>query len=608
MCAVGVIGAGVWAQVSHIPALAARGDEVELVAVCRKGPDELAKVAEQFGFPIASEDYRDVLDAGVDVCVVSSPVSLHHEHALAALDAGAHVLIEKPVTIDPADAWELVRRADELDRHVVVAFGWNHLPTFARASELWAQGGVGNVEHVMVHMASGTRQLLDGSSLYSAGPTDPVVDTRTWTDPAMSGGGYAQAQLSHILGWALGVTGLRADSVYALGFRPPHANVELHDAMAIRFAGGATGAVSGASFHSGSQSDRHQYEIRVFGDEGQLHADLERDRLWWWRADRGNAERLYDPERRSAIKQVASGRFGVTSDYLVNAAEIQIKMAQGAKPGEGGQLPGHKVYPWVAKTRHSTPGRRPDLAAAAPRHLLDRGPQAADPRPEVRQPAARVHVKLVAEVGVGTVAAGVSKAKADVVLISGHDGGTGAAPLTSLKHAGGPWELGLAETQQTLLLNGLRDRIVVQVDGQLKTGRDVVIARPAGCRGVRLRHRTAGGARLHHDAGLPPGHLPGRRRHAEPGAAREVHRQAGVRRQLLRVHRRGGARAARLARFPHDRRGDRPRRGAGHARRAIEHWKAHGLDLPPILHGPTPTASAAPHRGAGPRSRQQARP
>ena len=186
-------------------------------------------------------------------------------------------------------------------------------------------------------------------------------------------------------------------------------------------------------------------------------------------------DRLYDPQRRSAVKQVASGRFGVTSDYLTNASDLQIKMAQGAKPGEGGQLPGQKVYPWVAKTRHSTPGV--GLISPPPHHDIYSIEDLKQLIHDLKcaNPAARVHVKLVAEVGVGTVAAGVAKAKADVVLISGHDGGTGAAPLTSLKHAGGPWELGLAETQQTLLLNGLRDRIVVQVDGQLKTGRDVII-------------------------------------------------------------------------------------------------------------------------------------
>ena len=193
-----------------------------------------------------------------------------------------------------------------------------------------------------------------------------------------------------------------------------------------------------------------------------------------------------DPERfiketngdskRSAIKQVASGRFGVTSEYLVNADDIQIKMAQGAKPGEGGQLPGHKVYPWVAKTRHSTPGV--GLISPPPHHDIYSIEDLKQLIHDLKNAnnKARIHVKLVAEVGVGTVAAGVAKAHADVVLISGHDGGTGASPLTSLKHAGAPWEIGLAETQQTLLLNGLRDRIVVQTDGQLKTGRDVVIA------------------------------------------------------------------------------------------------------------------------------------
>ena len=180
--------------------------------------------------------------------------------------------------------------------------------------------------------------------------------------------------------------------------------------------------------------------------------------------------------RRSAIKQVASGRFGVTSEYLVNADDLQIKMAQGAKPGEGGQLPGFKVYPWIAEVRHSTPGV--GLISPPPHHDIYSIEDLAQLIHDLKNanPDARIHVKLVAEVGVGTVAAGVAKAHSDVVLISGHDGGTGASPLTSLKHAGVPWELGLAETQQVLVLNDLRDRIVVQVDGQMKTGRDVVIA------------------------------------------------------------------------------------------------------------------------------------
>ena len=165
----------------------------------------------------------------------------------------------------------------------------------------------------------------------------------------------------------------------------------------------------------------------------------------------------------------------MTGEYLVNADDLQIKISQGAKPGEGGQLAGIKIYPWIARTRSSTPGV--GLISPPPHHDIYSIEDIAQLIHDLKSsnPRARVHVKLVAEVGVGTVAAGVAKAHSDVVLISGHDGGTGAAPLTSLKHAGIPWEIGLAETQQTLLANGLRDRIVVQVDGQLKTGRDVVV-------------------------------------------------------------------------------------------------------------------------------------
>ncbi len=187
-------------------------------------------------------------------------------------------------------------------------------------------------------------------------------------------------------------------------------------------------------------------------------------------------ERLLDPTRRSAIKQVASGRFGVTSMYLTHADDIQIKMAQGAKPGEGGQLPPNKVYPWIARTRHATAGV--GLISPPPHHdiysIEDLKQLIFDLKRANR--AARIHVKLVSQVGIGTVAAGVAKAKADVILVSGHDGGTGASPLNSLKHAGTPWELGLAEAQQTLMINGLRGRVSVQVDGQMKTGRDVMIA------------------------------------------------------------------------------------------------------------------------------------
>lgn len=188
-----------------------------------------------------------------------------------------------------------------------------------------------------------------------------------------------------------------------------------------------------------------------------------------------DVDRLLDPERRSAIKQVASGRFGVTSLYLTKADDIQIKLAQGAKPGEGGQLPPTKVYPWVARTRHATAGV--GLISPPPHHDIYSIEDLKQLIFDLKRanPSARIHTKLVSQSGIGAVAAGVAKALSDVILVSGQDGGTGASPMNSLKHAGTPWELGLAETQQTLMLNGMRDRVVVQVDGQMKTGRDVII-------------------------------------------------------------------------------------------------------------------------------------
>ncbi|MBY9073654.1 glutamate synthase large subunit [Nocardioides sp. WL0053] len=299
-----------------------------------------------------------------------------------------------------------------------------------------------------------------------------------------------------------------------------------------------------------------------------------------------DADRLYDPERRSSIKQVASGRFGVTSEYLTNSDDIQIKMAQGAKPGEGGQLPGHKVYPWVAKTRYSTPGV--GLISPPPHHDIYSIEDLAQLIHDLKNsnPSARVHVKLVAEVGVGTVAAGVSKAHADVVLISGHDGGTGASPLTSLKHAGGPWELGLAETQQTLLLNGLRDRIVVQTDGQLKTGRDVVIAALLGAEefGFATAPLVVSGCimmRVCHLDTCPVGvatQNPVLRERYTGKAEYVVNFFEYVAQEVRELLAELGFRSLDEA--------------IGHAealdvQQAVEHWKAQGLDLSPVLHVPS---------------------
>lgn len=308
-----------------------------------------------------------------------------------------------------------------------------------------------------------------------------------------------------------------------------------------------------------------------------------------------DADRLHDPERRSSIKQVASGRFGVTSEYLVNADDIQIKMAQGAKPGEGGQLPGHKVYPWVAKTRHSTPGV--GLISPPPHHDIYSIEDLAQLIHDLKNanPAARIHVKLVSEVGVGTVAAGVSKAHADVVLISGHDGGTGASPLTSLKHAGGPWELGLAETQQTLLLNGLRDRIVVQTDGQLKTGRDVVVAALLGAEefGFATAPLVVSGCvmmRVCHLDTCPVGiatQNPVLRERFSGKAEYVVNFFEYIAEEVRELLAELGFRTLEEA--------------VGHAEflnteRAVDHWKAQGLDLAPLFHVPILGAGAVRHR------------
>jgi glutamate synthase (NADPH/NADH) large chain len=305
-------------------------------------------------------------------------------------------------------------------------------------------------------------------------------------------------------------------------------------------------------------------------------------------------ERLYDPERRSAIKQIASGRFGVTSEYLTNADDIQIKLAQGAKPGEGGQLPGHKVYPWVAKTRHSTPGV--GLISPPPHHdiysiedlkQLIHDAKNANPR-------ARIHTKLVSEFGVGTIAAGVAKAHSDVVLISGHDGGTGASPLTSLKHAGTPWEIGLAETQQTLVLNDLRDRVVVQVDGQLKTGRDVVVGALLGAEefGFATTALVVSGCimmRVCHLDTCPVGvatQNPELRARFSGKPEFVVTFMEFIAQEVRELLAQLGFRSIEEA--------------VGHVevldtRAAVDHWKAEGLDLAPVLAVPEPAPGSALH-------------
>ncbi|RZT64154.1 glutamate synthase (NADH) large subunit [Microcella alkaliphila] len=311
-----------------------------------------------------------------------------------------------------------------------------------------------------------------------------------------------------------------------------------------------------------------------------------------------DVERLLDPERRSAIKQVASGRFGVTSMYLTNADDIQIKMAQGAKPGEGGQLPANKVYPWIARLRHGTPGV--GLISPPPHHDIYSIEDLKQLIFDLKRsnPKARIHVKLVSESGIGAVAAGVAKAKSDVILISGHDGGTGASPLNSLKHAGTPWEIGLAEAQQTLMLNQLRERVTVQVDGQMKTGRDVIIAALLGAEeyGFATAPMVVSGCilmRVCHLDTCPVGvatQNPELRKRFTGSPEFVINFFEFLAQEVREYLAQLGFRSLEEA--------------IGHAElldvdRAVRHWKADGLDLTPILSGPVFPADAARTRRVG---------
>lgn len=282
---VGVIGAGSWAVASHLPNLAARADDVEFVAVNRKGPELLRKIKDQYGFAVASEDYRDVLDAGVDVCVVSSPTGLHHEHARAALEAGCHVMCEKPFTIDPAQGWDLADTAARVGRQLFIAFGWNYRPMVVEAKRLMTEVGIGELEHMTVHMASVCRELLSDTGAYPDASPEAIPESETWVNPAVSGGGYGQAQLSHALGLALWLTGARVEAGFALMAAPLDAPVELHDAISLRYEGGAVGVLSGGSCHLGSGGNKHQLEVRAIGSEGQIHVDVEREIAWLYRPD-----------------------------------------------------------------------------------------------------------------------------------------------------------------------------------------------------------------------------------------------------------------------------------------------------------------------------------
>jgi predicted dehydrogenase len=271
----GVIGAGTWAIAAHLPAFAAR-DDVEPLIVCRRDADLLAAVRTRFGFPRATTDWREVIEARPDLLVLAGPVALRAEQARAALDAGCHILAEKPFTVSAADAWDLERRARDAGRVLMLCYAWNEMGIVEAARRLLTdEGGVGRVEHVSLVMSTVVRDLLTTGRTYVDVPIDSPPRIETWSDPGVSGGGYGQGQLTHGLGLLFRLLPERATEVVALT-GPASGSVELHDAIALRFGDGAIGTVSGAALPWGSFGNTHQVQLRVTGERGQVLLDLDR--------------------------------------------------------------------------------------------------------------------------------------------------------------------------------------------------------------------------------------------------------------------------------------------------------------------------------------------
>lgn len=344
----GVIGAGSWAVASHLPNFARHADAVEFWVVNRPDEGSLRPIAERFGFRHATTRWEDVVAEGPDLLLVSSPAAFHAEQARAGLEAGAHVLCEKPFTLRASDAWALTRLAEARGRHLVIAFGWNYRPLVVRAAELMREdGGIGPVEHLSVVMASATRELLSGRGAYEASATEVPPCPDTWTDPRLSGGGYGQAQLSHALGIALWLTGLRATEAFAYTSGPGGEAVELHDAIVLRFGGGAIGTVSGASSHRGAGGGKHQVDVRAIGATGQLHLDLERERLWRYRGPGDDVSEDLGPHAGEydcvgpvdALVELAQGRGTNRSPAELGARTVEVLEAAYRSAEAGDPVP-----------------------------------------------------------------------------------------------------------------------------------------------------------------------------------------------------------------------------------------------------------------------------
>lgn len=280
----GVIGAGSWATMAHLPTLQRR-DEVEIVAICRKGDHLLASLKNQFNVRVVSEDFQDVVSQELDVIIVSSPPSFHYEHASAALRSGAHVLCEKPMTISSQESWDLVETASQVGRELLVGFSWNYMPIVQQVFEQLQRKSIGKLEQMSIQMSSQTRELLANTGPYPGASTEQIPEEDTWVNPVNSGGGYGQAQLSHALGLAFRLEPQRVSEAFAFMGSPLNAKVELHDAIAYKFDGGAVGTLSGGSSHMGAWQNKDELQVRAIGDQGQFLIDLHRECVYIWYAD-----------------------------------------------------------------------------------------------------------------------------------------------------------------------------------------------------------------------------------------------------------------------------------------------------------------------------------
>ncbi len=330
----GVIGAGSWTVSSHLPNLARHRDELDFVIVNRRNPDLLAKIQGDFGFAKASTDWRDVIAERPDIVVVGSPPGYHWEQSKAALEAGAHVMCEKPFTIDPAHAWDLEETARRTGRSLILSYGWNYRPMVIQAHRMMHEdGGIGEIEHVALHMDSVTRELLSETGAYPESAPEFIPQPDTWSRPETSGGGYGQAQLTHLLGVSLWLTDLRGQDVFAFMSAPLGAKVELHDAVSIRYTNGAIGTMSGASSHLGGASNRHAVEVRIVGSRGMFHLDLRDNTLWRYRSPDDDVRVPLEPDAglydctgpiEGLIAAGAGRRFDNNSPAELGARTVEI--------------------------------------------------------------------------------------------------------------------------------------------------------------------------------------------------------------------------------------------------------------------------------------------